>query len=105
MISMDNYEIFKNKYLQQPITLLTKENLELLEKHCERQVRHEVGQRLREHEIVLELLYKYKELETDKQKTIEKLEELLKEIKQDGICGYDRDILEILKIVKGEKDE
>lgn len=42
-------------------------------------------------------------LESDKQKLIEKLEEVLKSIKQDGIYGYDEDILEILSILKGEK--
>lgn len=43
------------------------------------------------------------QLESDKQKLIEKLEEVLKSIKQDGIYGYDEDILEILSILKGEK--
>lgn len=42
-------------------------------------------------------------LESDKQKLIEKLEEVLKSIKQDGIYGYDEDILEILSILKGKK--
>ena len=42
------------------------------------------------------------QLESDKQKLIEKLEEVLKSIKQDGIYGYDEDILEILSILKGE---
>ena len=44
-------------------------------------------------------------LESDKQKLIEKLEEVLKSIKQDGIYGYDEDILEILSILKGENHE
>lgn len=79
---IENKELFKNKYLQQPISLLTKRNLELLEQHCKRQLRHEVGQILREHEIVLELLDKYKQLETKQQKVKEKLGELKKEYKE-----------------------
>lgn len=76
---IEEYELFKNKYLQQPISLLTKENLELLEQHCQKQLRHEVGQIIREHEIVLELLYRYKKLESREQKLIEKLEEDIRE--------------------------
>ena len=50
------------------------------------------------------LLEYIEQLESDKQKLIEKLEEVLKSIKQDGIYGYDEDILEILSILKGEKE-
>lgn len=52
---------YNQEYMQKPISLLTDENLHALELHCEKQVRREVGQRVREHEIVLELIYKYKE--------------------------------------------
>ena len=44
----------------------------------------------------------YFDLDEKRQKLIEKLEEVLKSIKQDGIYGYDEDILEILSILKGE---
>lgn len=60
---IEQYELFKNKHLQQPISLLTKENLETLEQHCIRQLHRENGQILREHEIVLELIKRYKQLE------------------------------------------
>ncbi len=96
-----NYEVFKNKCLQQPISLLTKENLERLEQHCQRQLRHEVGQRLREHEMVLELLDRYKQLESDKQKLIEKLEEDVGNFKKQNadvtLQNYSQEILEILR--------
>lgn len=52
---------------------------------------------------IKEILQYIEQLETDKQKLIEKLEEFLKEIKQDGIYGYDVNIIEILNLVKGEK--
>lgn len=63
---MDNRN--KEVYMQSPISLLTNENLYALELHCEKQIRREVGQRVREHEIVLELIHKYKK----QQKEIEK---------------------------------
>ena len=36
-------------------------------------------------------------------KVIDKLKEYLKQIKQDGIYGYDTEIREILNIIEGEK--
>lgn len=64
------YNKYKAEYMQKPISLLTSENLHALELHCEKQVRREVGQRVREHEIVLELIHRYKE----QQEKIEKQE-------------------------------
>ena len=37
-------------------------------------------------------------------KVIDKLKEYLKQIKQDGIYGYDTEIREILNIIEGEKN-
>ncbi len=55
---------------------------------------------------ILESALKYIEkLETREQKLIEKLEEYKKALKQDGIYGYDIEINEILKILKGENYE
>ena len=55
---------------------------------------------------ILESALKYIEkLETREQKLIEKLEEYKKALKQDGINGYDIEINEILKILKGENYE
>ena len=95
---IEDYELFKNKYLQRPISLLTKQNLELLEQHCQRQLRHEVGQGLREHEIVLELLDRYKQLENKQQELIEKLEE---EIIEDILSTKYENIVEYI----GEKEK
>lgn len=91
---------FKSEYLQQPTTLLTEENLEKLEKHCRKAIRYEKGI---EHQIVLELLFKYKELE-QKESILDKVtEECRKQMKE-----YEDSILEIfpqriLKIIEGEK--
>ncbi len=53
---------------------------------------------------ILESALKYIEkLKTREQKLIEKLEEYKKALKQDGIYGYDIEINEILKILKGER--
>lgn len=71
---MENYELFKNHYLQQPISLLTKENLELLEKHCKKAIHYERKDGILEHQITLDLLYKYEEQQAEiekKDKTIE----------------------------------
>lgn len=74
------YEDFKNRYLQRPITFLTEENLDKLEDHCRKAIRYERGV---EHKVVLELLERYKEFlaerENDKKK-IKNLEEKNKEI-------------------------
>lgn len=55
----------------------------------------------------LDILRKYiKELEQKESildKVIDKLKEYLKQIKQDGIYGYDTEIREILNIIEGEK--
>ena len=56
----------------------------------------------------LDTLRKYiKELEQKESildKVIDKLKEYLKQIKQDGIYGYDTEIREILNIIEGEKN-
>lgn len=67
-------EDFKYKYLQQPITFLTEENLDKLETHCRKTVNFERGV---EHKVVLELLDRYyqnqKEIQ-DKNNLITKLQ-------------------------------
>ena len=73
-------EDFKNKYLQQPITFLTEENLDILETHCRRAVNFEKGF---EHKVVLELLERYyqfqKEIQ-DKNNRITKLQKQNEEL-------------------------
>ena len=44
-----------------------------------------------------------KETEEDKQKLIEKLEEIRNNLERDGYVGYAEEIQEILEIAKGEK--
>ena len=57
--------------------------------------------------IKLDNLRKYiqhlEQKETILDKVIDKLKEYLKQIKQDGIYGYDTEIREILNIIEGEK--
>ena len=55
---MSEADNFKNRYLQQPITFLTEENLDKLENHCKKAIHYERGV---EHQVVLELLERYKE--------------------------------------------
>lgn len=82
-MDIEEYENFKNRYLQHPITFLTEENLDKLETHCRKAIHYERGV---EHKVVLELLERYEEFlakrEQDK-KRIKELEEKL-EFKQWG---------------------
>lgn len=64
----DEYELFKVRHLQQPITLLTEENLERLERYCINNRKNDIGRRFREHEIVLELIDEYKRVRKEKEK-------------------------------------
>lgn len=110
----ENY--YKTEYQQIPVTMLTKENLDKLEEHCKKTIHIERGI---EHSVVLELLYKYRELETEKQNVIEKLEEKIEILEETlDLCETDgkiakyriddlqeeiEDLKEILLLVKGEK--
>lgn len=85
-------EDFKNKYLQQPITFLTEENLDILETHCRRAVNFEKGF---EHKVVLELLERYYQF----QKEIELAKEQLK--KQCEIADERNDLL--VKVIELQK--
>lgn len=83
------YEDFKNRYLQRPITFLTEENLDKLENHCKKAIHYERGV---EHQVVLELLERYKEFlaerEEDK-KRIKELEVLEDDLKDKRIVYVD----------------
>lgn len=74
-INQEEYNEFKNKYLNQPITLLTEENLEKLEKHCKKAIHYERGN---EHQITLELIQSYKESEKENQELKEDIELIYK---------------------------
>lgn len=86
---MSEADNFKNRYLQQPITFLTEENLDKLENHCKKAIHYERGV---EHQVVLELLERYKEFlaerEEDKKK-IDKLQVLEDDLKDKRIVYVD----------------
>lgn len=72
---MNKEEIYKATYMQNPFDILTKENLDKLEKHCKKAIHYERGNLKEEHEIVLQLLYKYGD-SIPKQKIRDKIKEL-----------------------------
>ena len=89
-------EEFRYKYLQQPITFLTEENLDKLETHCRKAAKFERGF---EHKVVLELLdryYQYQKELKDKNNRITKLQkeneekdkqiDLMADNLQDNLC-------------------
>lgn len=70
------YENFKHRLLQRPITFLTEENLDKLEEHCRKAIRYERGI---EHKVVLELLERYKEFLAEREEDKKRMAELEKE--------------------------
>ncbi len=54
-------KVYKASYMQNPFEILTKENLQRLEKHCKKAIHYERGEVKQEHEITLSLLYRYLE--------------------------------------------
>lgn len=103
MLSEDNlHNLYKANYMQNPFDILTQENLERLENHCKKTIHYEKNNLKEEHEIVLELLYKYQDIKAKEQKLIEKLE---KDIAENPDAKYTKWYLaDCLKIVKGEKE-
>ncbi len=91
---IENNKLYKANYMQNPFTLLTKENLDKLEEHCKKSIHFERGI---EHSVTLELLYKYEEL-------VEKLEKDVENFKKQNADATLQDYSqEILEIMKGEK--
>lgn len=96
---------FKNEYLQQPITFLTKENLDKLETHCRKASKIERGI---EHKVVLELLdryYQYQKELKDKNNKIKKQQEELDTIREyahQEIVHYTEDIRDYIDDDKEE---
>lgn len=70
---MSEADNFKNRYLQQPITFLTEENLDKLENHCKKAIHYERGV---EHQVVLELLERYKEFLAEREEDKKRIKEL-----------------------------
>ncbi len=56
---MSEEEKYKANYMQKPFDILTKENLDRLEKHCKKAIHYERGNIREEHQIVLQLIYEY----------------------------------------------
>lgn len=78
-MSNKEYEIFKNNYLQHPITFLTEENLDKLEIHCRKAIHYERGL---EHQVVLELLERHKEHLAEREQDKKRIKELEEENKK-----------------------
>lgn len=77
-MSNNEYEVFKNNYLQHPITFLTEENLDKLETHCRKAIHYERGL---EHQVVLELLERHKEHLAERESDKKRIKELEQENK------------------------
>lgn len=54
--------------------------------------------------LIRDILKELEQKESILNKVTDKLKEYLKQIKQDGIYGYDTEIREILNIIEGEKN-
>lgn len=115
MLSKEDNELYKANHMQVPVTILTEEKLSRLEEHCKKAIHFERGNIREEHQIVLDLIYKYKDLESEKQSLIDRLEKdiiNITETMQDGkhcddysrcrLKAYRTKIKEILGIVKGD---
>ena len=70
---------FSNKYMQQSISFLTEENLNKLEQHCEKTIQYGNGRILEEHQVTLELIIRYRELQQELEKEKEKNKKLLEQ--------------------------
>lgn len=97
---------YKNLYMQNPISLLTVENLKELEEHCKRQVqRYETGKREKEeHLLILELLYSYQQSEIKASKydrLVEKIKEDIEEYPEATYIKYY--LLDCIELLKGKQ--
>ena len=66
---------FSCKRMQQPISFLTEEDLNKLEQHCEKTIQYGNGRILEEHQVTLELIIRYRELQQELEKEKEKNKE------------------------------
>lgn len=84
---------FSCKYMQQPISFLSEENLDRLQQHCEKTIQYGNGRILKEHQVTLELIIRYKELQQELEKEKEKnkkIENKMNELVDD----YENQLLE-----------
>lgn len=61
MSDKNEIDIYKANYMQNHFDILTKENLDRLEKHCKISIRYRNKSIKEEHELILALLYKYQD--------------------------------------------
>lgn len=71
------YNLYKTAYMQNPLNLLTNENLSKLEEHCINNCRYNSGRIKEEHEIVLQLIDEYK-------KQVKEVEKMVATINKDS---------------------
>ena len=92
--------LYKASYMQNPFEILTEENLKRLEEHCKKAINYERGEIKREHEVTINLLYKYQEqldVLIRKNRIIDLMAEQLA-----GLAIFDSDIEEA--IILGDKE-
>lgn len=90
---------FSCKYLQQPISFLTEEKLDRLQQHCEKTIQYGNGRILEEHQVTLELIIRYRELQQELEKEKETIKNaicFLKYYNKDFNKMNDNEIKQIL---------
>ncbi|MCI8272896.1 MAG: hypothetical protein HFJ55_02295 [Clostridia bacterium] len=75
-------EMYKANYMQDPFNILTKENLDKLEKYCKKAIHYERKDGILEHQITLDLLYKYEEQQAEIEKKDKIIDEMANNILQ-----------------------
>ncbi len=83
---------FSYKRMQQPISFLTEENLNKLEQHCEKTIQYGNGRILEEHQVTLELIIRYRELQQELEKEKKKNKELEKQLQSTYQKQYINDL-------------
>lgn len=79
-------DLYKASYMQDPFDILTSENLDRLEKHCKKAIHYERASGLLEHQLTLDLLYKYQEQQAELVKKDKIINEMSKELYVEGYC-------------------
>lgn len=102
----NNEKLYKANYMQDPFNILTKENLDKLEKHCKRAIHYERKDGILEHQITLDLLYKYEEQQEEikkKNKIINDTIIAVENLRQYFSEDLQPDFIRILEILKNKK--
>lgn len=87
---MNEKEIYKASYMQNPFNILTQENLDRLEKHCKKAIHYERKEGLLEHQLTLDLLYKYRDQQAELEKKDKMIDEMALNIatNDSNLCQY-----------------